>query len=176
MSSPTTTPVILYSASGLPVGPQGGIRAALQFYRPSAAADTAGLQNVAATGPVSGSPANPVGNPILVSDLSLEFDSVVHTTTGVYGQSNNDPTVMRGSPKLNCGTFVQSIGQPILMPGDYIEISIGTTAASTAGTPVFEPISRWVVTGNSLATVGPNKYSLKLELDRVNSAATLNLF
>lgn len=172
----TTTPVILYSAAGQPVGPQGGIRAALQFYRPSAAADTAGLQAVAATGPASGAPANPIGNPVLCSDLTLEFDSVTHTTTGVYGQNNNDPIIMRGAPKLNLATFVNALGEAGLFPGDYIEVSIGTTIASTPASPVFAPISRWVVTANSLSTSGVNKWNLKLELDRVNSAATLNLF
>ena len=174
--SVTATPVILYSASGTPIGPAGGIRALLQFYRPTVAADSAGLANIAVPGPASGSPANPVGGLIAISDLSLEFNSTTHTTTGRYGENNNDPTVMRGTPTLNCGTFIQSAGQPMLAPGDYIEVSIGTTIASTSGSPAYEPISRWVVTSNSLATAGPNKWSLKLELDRVNSSATLNLF
>lgn len=172
---PTQTPVILYSAAGRPVGPAGGVRALLQFYRPTVAADTAGLSNLAQ--PVAfGAGSVTVGDPIAVSDLSLVFDSVTMKTTGRYGESNNDPTVMRGDPKLNCGTFIQSAGQPMLAPGDFIEVSIGTTQASTAGAPVFEPMSRWVVTGNSLETAGNNKWSLTLELDRVNSAPTLNLF
>ena len=98
MSLPT--PVILYSASGTPIGPAGGIRALLQFYRPTQAADAAGLANIAVPGPASGSPANPVGNPIAFSDLSLEFNSETLMTTGRYGESNNDPTVMRGKPTL----------------------------------------------------------------------------
>ena len=174
MSLPT--PVILYSASGTPIGPAGGIRALLQFYRPTQAADAAGLANIAVPGPASGSPSNPVGNPIAVSDLSIEFNSETLMTTGRYGESNNDPTVMRGKPTLNCGTFIQAAGQPMLAPGDYIEVSIGTTIASTAGAPVFEPISRWVITSNSLATAGNNKWSLKLELDRPNSSSSLILF
>lgn len=172
----TQTPVILYSASGTPIGPAGGIRALLQFYRPSVAADAAGLANIAVTGPASGAPANPVGNPIAVSELTLEFNSTTHTTTGRYNEDNNDPTVMRGKPTLNCGTFVQSVGQPMLMPGDYIEVAIGTTIASTAAAPVFEPISRWVVDSNSLNTAGNNKWSLKLSLDRPNSSPNLSLF
>ncbi len=174
--SVTATPVILYSASGTPIGPAGGIRALLQFYRPTVAADSAGLANIAVPGPASGAPANPVGSPVAVSELSLEFNSETMMTTGRYGESNNDPTVMRGKPTLNCGTFIQSAGQPMLAPGDYIEVSIGTTIASTAASPVYEPISRWVITSNSLTTAGNNKWSLKLELDRPNSSATLNLF
>jgi hypothetical protein len=172
----TNTPVILYSAAGTPIGPAGGIRALLQFYRPTVAADAAGLANIAVPGPASGAGANPVGSPIAVSDLSIEFNSETMTTKGRYGEDNNDPTVMRGKPTLNCGTFIQAAGQAMLAPGDYIDVSIGTTIASTAGAPVFEPISRWVATSNSLATAGNNKWSLKLELDRVNSAATLSLF
>jgi hypothetical protein len=173
---PTNTAVILYSSTGTPIGPAGGIRALLQFYRPTVAADAAGLVNIAVPGPASGAPSNPVGNPIAVSELTLEFNSTTHKTSGRYNESNNDPTVMRGDPTLNCGTFIQAAGQPMLSPGDYIEVSIGTTIGSTAGAPVFEPISRWVVTSNSLNTAGSNKWSLKLELDRPNSSATLNLF
>ena len=171
----TSTPVILYSASGTPIGPAGGIRALLQFFRPAVAPDAAGLVNIAA--PVAlGAGANPVGAPIAVSELSFELDSVSHNTTGRYGESNNDPVIMRGSPKLNCGTFIQAAGQPMLAPGDFCELSIGTKITSAAAAPVYEPLSRWVIDGNSLATAGPNKWSLKLALDRVNSDLALNLF
>ena len=129
--SVTSTPVILYSASGTPIGPAGGIRALIQFYRPSVAPDVAGLANIAAP-VVLGAGANAVGTPIAVSDLSLELDSVTHNTTGRYGESNNDPIIMRGSPKLNCGTFIQSAGQPLLAPGDFCELSIGTKITSAA--------------------------------------------
>lgn len=171
----TSTPVILYSPSGQPIGPAGGIRALLQFYRPPVSADTAGLVNLAQP-VVLGAGAIAVGGPIAISELSLELDSTTHQTTGRYGEPNNDPTVMRGSPKLNCGTFIQAAGQPMLAPGDFVELSIGTKQTSTAGVPAYEPLSRWVVTGNSLATSGVNKYSLKLELDRVNSDPALSLF
>lgn len=171
----TSTPVILYSPSGQPIGPAGGIRALLQFYRPPVTADAAGLVNLAQ--PVALGAGNiTVGGPVAVSELSLELDSTTHETTGRYGEPNNDPTVMRGSPKLNCGTFVQAAGQPMLAPGDFVELSIGTKQTSTPGAPVYEPVSRWVITGNSLGTSGVNKYSLKLELDRVNSDPALNLF
>ena len=171
----TSTPVILYSASGQPIGPAGGIRALLQFYRPPVAADPAGLVNVAQ--PVAlAAGAITVGAPIAVSDMSLELDSTTYETTGRYGEPNNDPTVMRGKPKLNCGTFVQAAGQPMLVPGDFVELSIGTKQTSTPGTPVYEPVSRWVIDGNSLNTAGVNKWSLKLALDRVNSDPALNLF
>ena len=169
-------PVILYSASGTPIGPAGAIRAIIQFYRPTSAIDAAGLNYVAAAGPAFGAPANPVGNPIAVSELGIDFNSTTHKTTGRYGEDNNDPTVMRGSPTLNCGSFIQAQGQPTLMPGDYCELSIGMKITSTAATPVPAPTSRWVVTGDSIATSGPNKASLKLELDRPNSDPTLKEF
>lgn len=175
MSTPTSTPVILYSASGIPIGPVGAVRALIQFYRPTAAADSAGLQNVAGVVAAGseGTGAAAVGSPIAVSDLALELTSVTHKTTGVYGQSNNDPTVVRGDPTLNCGTFIQAAGQPMLCPGDFCNLVIGTKVTSTAGTPAYCASSRWVVGSNSLNTAGPNKWSLRLELDRTNSAATL---
>ena len=171
-----TTPVILYSASGTPIGPAGSIRAIIQFYRPSSALDAAGLNYVAAAGPAFGVTANPVGSPIAVSELGIDFNSTTHKTTGRYGEDNNDPTVMRGSPSLNCGSFIQAQGQPTLMPGDYCELAIGMKISSTAATPVPAPTSRWVVTGDSIATSGPNKFSLKLELDRPNSDPALKEF
>jgi hypothetical protein len=171
----TSTPVILYSASGSPIGPAGGIRALLQFYRPPVQPDAAGLVNIAQ--PVAlGAGGNPVGAPIAVSELTLELPSTTLKTTGRYGENNNDPTIMRGEPVLNCGTFIQSAGQPMIAPGDFAELSIGTKVSSTALAPAYEPISRWVVTSNSLATQGNNKWALKLELDRVNSDPALNLF
>ena len=171
----TSTPVILYSAAGTPIGPAGAVRALLQFYRPGVVADAANLANIAQ--PVAaGAGSIAVGLPIAVSELSLELDSTTLMTTGRYGESSNDPTVLRGNPKLNCGTFIQAAGTPMIAPGDFVELSIGTTQTSTAGTPVYEPTSRWVVDSNSLSTAGNNKWGLKLALDRVNSAATLNLF
>lgn len=173
--SVTSTPVILYSAAGTPIGPAGAVRALLQFYRPGVTADAAGLANIANV-VAAGAGSITVGTPIAVSDLSLELDSVTHRTTGRYNESNNDPTIVRGDPKLNCGTFIQGSGQPMIAPGDFVELSIGTTQASTNGTPVYEPTSRWVVDGNSLSTAGNNKWALKLCLDRVNSSPSLNLF
>ena len=170
------TPVILYSSAGSPIGPAGGVRALLQFYRPTTALDAAGLDYIAATGPASGAGSNPVGAPVAVSDLSLELSGKDVMTTGRYGESNDDPTILREGPKLNCGTFVQAAGQPLLAPGDYVDLSIGTKITSTAGTPVYCPLSRWVVGANSLATSGPNKWSLKLILDRVNSDPALKEF
>ena len=170
------TPVILYSSAGSPIGPAGGIRALLQFYRPTTALDAAGLDYIAATGPASGAGSNPVGAPVAVSDLSLELSGKDVMTTGRYGEPNDDPTIIRDGPKLNCGTFVQAAGQPLLAPGDYVDLSIGTKITSTAGTPVYCPLSRWVVGANSLATSGPNKWSLKLILDRVNSDPALKEF
>ena len=169
------TPVILYSASGTPIGPAGATRAVIQFYRPTATVDAAGLAYVAA--PVAlGAGTNAVGPLVAVSELSLDIPSVKHNTTGRYGESNNDPTIVRAEPTLNCGTFIQAQGQPTLAPGDFCELSIGMKITSTAASPVPAPTSRWVVDGNSIATAGPNKFSLKLSLDRVNSDPALKEF
>lgn len=170
------TPVILYSASGTPIGAAGGIRALIQFNRPTAALDAAGLSYIAATGPASAAGSNPVGSPIAISELSLELSGKDMTTTGRYGENNDDPTIVREGPKLNCGTFVQAAGQPLICPGDYTDLAIGTKITSTAGTPVVCPLSRWVVGANSLSTSGANKWSLKLILDRVNSDPSLKEF
>ena len=175
--SVTATPVILYSSSGTPIGPAGSIRAVLQFYRPPVAADAAGLANIAQVVPFgSEATGTAVGGLIAISDLSMEFNSTTHMTTGRYMESNNDPTVMRGTPTLNCGTFIQASGQPTILPGDYVALSIATKITSTAGAPVYAPLSRWVIDNDSITTQGPNKFGLKLALDRPNSDPTLNLF
>lgn len=174
----TTTPVILYDSGGKVVGPQGGVRALIQFYRPLTTTDAAGLANIANVIPF-GSEASggvAVGNPIAISDLSFEVNSQEHNTTGRYGENNNDPTIMRSAPTLNMGTFVQAAGEPMLMPGDYANLSIATKITSTSSTPVYCPASRWVIGGNGLATAGPNKWSLKCILDRLNSDPTLKEF
>ena len=117
-----------------------------------------------------------VGNPIAISDLSLDFNSQEHNTTGRYGENNNDPDVMRGAPTLNCGTFIQAQGQPTLMPGDYVALSVAMKVTSTSAVPAPAPLSRWVIGKNSIATTGPNKFSLNLIFDRINSDPNLNLF
>ena len=43
-----STPVILYTPAGTPIGPAGFARAVIQFYRPTSAVDAAGLAYVAA--------------------------------------------------------------------------------------------------------------------------------
>jgi len=171
------TPVILYAASGVPIGPQGVIAAKLQFYRPPSALDAAGLSYVAgvvafgaeATGTA-------VGSPIIVTKVGVEFNSSTHMTTGRYGESNNDPTVMRGSPTLNLSTFIQGVGQASLMVGDYISVIIGWKVTSTVATPVPAAATRWFIDGNSLQTSGPNEWNIKLAFDRVNSDPAFNLF
>lgn len=170
-----STPVILYSSTGAPIGPAGSIRALLQFYRPTTTLDAAGLAAIAQP-VVFAAGSNPVGGLIAVTELGIDFNSTTHNTTGRYGESNNDPTIMRGTPTLNCGTFIQAQGQATLLPGDYMEVSIGMKITSTAATPAPAPISRWVIDGNSISTQGPNKYGLKLMLDRPNSDPNLKEF
>lgn len=171
------TPVIFYAASGVPIGPQGAIAAKLQFYRPPAVLDTLGLDYVAAVVPFgSESSGSPVGSPIIVCKAGIDFNSVMHNTTGRYGQSNNDPTLLRGSPTLNLSTFIAGVGQASLMPGDYISVSIGWKVTSTPLSPVAAAASRWVIDGNSLSTSGPNEFNIKLVFDRPNSDPAFNLF
>ena len=171
------TPVILYAASGVPIGPQGAIAAKLQFYRPPAALDAAGLDYVAAVVPFgSESTGTGVGSPIIVTKVGIEFNSTMHNTTGRYGQSNNDPTVLRGSPTLNLSTFIQGAGQASLMVGDYISVAIGWKITSVPATPVAAAATRWFIDVNSLNTSGPNEWNIKLAFDRVNSDPAFNLF
>lgn len=171
-----STPVILFTSTGAPVGP----RAIVQFKRPPNAPDTTGnyaagatIPNVASVVPFGGAGATNVGPPVAIAGLSISFNSQTTKTTGVFNESSNDPTVHRGDPTLNIESFIAAAGSPTLLPGDFIEINIATKLASTAAGPVVAPASRWVITANSLATTGPNKYSLSLELDRPNSDPAL---
>ena len=172
------TPVLFYSSTGTPIGPQGAIAAKIQFYRPIAALDTAGIDYVAGVGPAYGSESTgtAVGSPIIVAKAGVDLNSVVHRTTGRYGQSNNDPSIIRGEPTLNLSTFITAAGQASLMPGDYISVIIGWADTSTPTVPVPAAASRWVIDGNSLTTSGPNEWNMKLCFDRPNSAPTFNLF
>lgn len=172
------TPVLFYSSGGNPIGPQGAIAAKIQFYRPPAALDSAGIDYVAGIGPAFGSEATgtAVGSPIIVSKAGVDLNSAVHRTTGRYGQSNNDPYLLRGEPTLNLSTFITASGVASLMPGDYISVIIGWAITSTPATPVAAKASRWVIDGNSLATTGPNEWNMKLVFDRPNSDPAFNLF
>lgn len=176
--SATPTPVLLYDAGGKVIGPQGGVRALLQFYRPIPVLDLGGIDYVAPVIPF-GSEAtggNTVGGTIAVAKCSIDWNSVNHNTTGRYGQSNNDNTAMRGDPTLNLGSFVQAQGQPTLMPGDYCAISIGMKITSTSLNPVPAALTRWFIGSNGLSTDGPNQWSLKLTFDRPNSDPNFNLW
>jgi len=169
------TAAIQYTASGMPVGPAGAIKGIIQFYRPPTVTDAAGLNQIAQ--PVAfGQGTNAVGLPIAVYELTLDISGKVMETTGIWGQDNNDPTSVRGKVTLNCGTYVQANGQPLLAVGDFCEIYIGMQITSTAATPVPCHASRWFIDGNGLATTGFNTFKLKLTLDRVNSDPNLKEF
>lgn len=173
------TPVILYSSNGVPEG----ARAVVQFKRPTYSDDpspnyASGVTKpkIADVIPFGGSGATSIGDPVVIAGLSISFTGEAQMTTGTHGQSNNDPNVLRGSPTLNIETFITSNGSPTLLPGDFIEIYVGMKATSTAASAVPIAASRWVVTPNSIGTGGPNKNSMSLILDRVNSDPTLAEF
>ena len=172
------TPVLLYSSTGTPMGAQGYVAAKIQFYRPTAALDAAGLDYVASVGPAFGSESGgvAVGSPIIVSKVGLSFSAKVTRTEGRYGQSNNDPTVLRGDPELNLSTFILGAGQATLMIGDYCNLIIGWIPSSTVAAPVPTAASRWLIEGNSLNTGGANEWNMKLGFDRPNSSPSFNLF
>ncbi|MEY4917626.1 MAG: hypothetical protein RL616_1539 [Verrucomicrobiota bacterium] len=173
------TPVILYSANGVPEG----ARAIVQFKRPTYSDDpspnyAAGVTKpkIADVIPFGGAGATSIGDPIVIAGLSISLNGESQKTTGTHGQSNNDPNLVRGNPTLNIETFITSNGMPTLLPGDFIEIYVGMKATSTAGAPVPIPGSRWLVNSNSIGTGGANKNSMSLELDRTNSDPTLAEF
>jgi len=172
------TPVVAYSSGGQPLGPAGGIPLLLQFYRPNKVIDAAGLAYNAIVVPfgAESTDAAPVGGLISISELGLELAGKEMTTTGRYGENNDDPTVLREGPKLNCGTFVQSSGQPTIVPGDFVNLIVGRPITSTPATPVNMKVGRWYIGANSLSTSGFNKWALKLGFDRPNSDPAFDLF
>jgi hypothetical protein len=117
-----------------------------------------------------------LGPPVVVEDLTMDFEGQSFSQKGTYMESLNNPTIVRGDPKLNMTVLMSGAGMPTLMPGDYIGVNVGMTAASTNAVPASIPMSRWVVNANSVMTAGVNKMGLKLELDRPNSAVTLKEF
>jgi hypothetical protein len=167
-----STPVILYNSAGIPIGP----RIIVQIYRPPTTTDTNGF-SVASVVPF-GSETNgtPVGDPIAIDNASMDFNGESVTTKGIYGQDNNDPSLLRGKPTLNLDAFISSAGRPTVFPGDYISLYVGMQITSTATVPVSVPASRWMFNANSIATAGANKFALKLELDRPNSSPNLKEF
>jgi hypothetical protein len=169
------TPVVAYSAAGTPIGPAGGLPLLVQFYRPPTVLDASGLAYVASVVPFGGGTLA-VGGLIAIMEMGLELTGKTSMTTGRYGESADDPTILRETPKLNLGTYVQGAGQPTLAIGDFIEIIVGRPITSSVATPVAMKAGRWVIDGNSLSTAGFNKFALKLTFDRVNSDPAFNLF
>lgn len=174
-----TTPVILYSSDGKPIG----ARAIVQIKRPTYADDpspnyAAGVTKpkIANVIPWGGAGATNVGSPVAIAGLSISFNSQSIKSTGTLGESLNDPNVLRGDPTLNIESFIRAAGDPTLLPGDFIEIYVGMAVTSTAGAPVTIAGSRWVFDANSIATNGANKNSITAELDRVNSDPNLAEF
>jgi hypothetical protein len=166
------TPVVLYTASGIPVGP----RAFIQFYRPPTTNDANGVPIASIVQFGSESNGTTVGNPIEIEDLTLDVPSQEFSQKGTYGEELNNPTIVRGKPTLNLVGLMTSGGVPTAMPGDYIAINVGQAITSTGVAPVSVPTSRWVADSNSLTTNGVNKFSIKLMLDRPNSSPNLIQF
>jgi hypothetical protein len=167
------TPLILYNSAGLPVGP----RAIVQIQRPTYSDDTSPNYAAGVTKPkvadiiAFGGSGTAIGDPVEIAGLSLSFNGNPNMTTGVIGQSNNDPSVVRGEPTLNIETFIKTAATPTPLPGDFIDLYC---AVKPAGGNV--PISRWVFTSTSIATSGSNKFSGSLILDRENSDPALAEF
>lgn len=167
------TPLILHNSAGLPVGP----RAIVQIQRPTYADDTSPNYAAGVTKPkvanivAFGGAGTAVGDPVEIAGLSLSFNSEPQMTTGVMGESKNDPSLVRGSPTLNVETFIKSPTTPTPLPGDFIDLYV---AVKPGGANV--PVSRWVFTSTSIATTGANKFSGTLILDRVNSDPALAEF
>lgn len=174
---PSITPVLLYAATGQPMGAQGYVSAVIQLYRPPHALDAAGLDYVASVVAFGAeSTGTPVGSPIIVTKAGISFKATVSRTTGRYGESRRDPTVLRGDPELNLSTYVLGSGQATFRPGDYFNIVMGWLPTSTPTAPVLAAASRWFIGDNSLSTSGFNEWNMKFEFDGVNSDPAFNLF
>jgi len=173
------TPAVLYNSAGLPLGS----RAVVNFYRPTYAADTTGIYPAGYTAPNVANVISfgNVGNGTLlgsyiIEDLSLELAGAPMGRTGIFSEDSGDPSLVRKDPKLSLTAQMAGAGTPTLCPGDYCQISVGMTAASTTAAPAQVPASRWFVDSDSVQGSQVNKFGLKLSLDRVNSDPTLSQF
>jgi hypothetical protein len=161
------TPVILYTSAGMPIG----ARAVITFHRPTTTADANGnnIANVMAAGAAG----TVLGN-YVIENLTLDLPATAVERMGTYGE-DKDAAVVRKRPTLNMTAQMAAAGVPTLAPGDYCEISIGMTAASTGAAPVPVATSRWFLDGDSITQDqnAANKFALKLQLDRENSGAII---
>jgi len=164
-----TTPVILYTSAGMPIG----ARAIVTFYRPPVTTDAFGnsVASVVAVG--NAASGTNLGN-YVIEDLSLELAAKSVDRDGTYGE-DTDSALVRQKPKLNLTAQMAGAGTPTLCPGDYVELNIGMKASSTVATPAAIATSRWFLDGNSVSAnqASANKFGLKLNLDRQNSSASL---
>jgi hypothetical protein len=168
------TAQILYAADGTPIGP----RAIVNIYRPPTTTVTIGGTNFsqASVVPFGGEGAATLLYAAIISDLSLSMNGKVYGRTGTFMEDLNDPVIVRGTVKLSLTAEIASANTPLLCAGDFLNLNIGNQAGSSDGNPLAIPTTRWVADANSLATSGINKYSLSLNLDRVNSSPNLKEF
>jgi hypothetical protein len=96
--------------------------------------------------------------------------------TGTFMEDLNNPVLVRGRVKLSMTAQIASANTPLLCPGDFCNMNLGNQATMPRGDAVPIPTTRWVADANSIATSGINKYSLTLNLDRVNSSPYLQEF
>lgn len=172
----STTPVILYTTSGIPIG---GF-AAISLYRVTPTAQAInGTNYQVVVAPASGALAAGAAllGVYLAEKLSLDLAGNLVGRTDAIG-ANLDKALIRKDPTLKVTLQCASGGTPSLMPGDCFEAHIGSTAASTAAVPVPIPLSRWFIQANGINfdAADPTKFQVTMELDRQNSAATLQEF
>ena len=168
-----TTPVILYTTAGGPIG----ARAYIQFYRPPTTTDALG--NAVASVVPFGSETNgtAVGGSTVIEDITLDLPGGLVARMGTYGE-DRDKAIVRKAPTLNMTAQMAGLGTPTLCPGDYCAISIGWTITSTTASPVQIPTTRWFLDADSI-TMNQNqfnKFGLKLQFDRDNSSPNLIQF
>ena len=132
-----STPVILYSTAGVPVGS----RLNVIFYRPTTTSDGLTPASNIADVMSAGTLTNAVGIAAVIENVTMDLAGSLVMREGTYGETA-DKRLVRKDPTLNLTAQIGSYGTPTLCPGDYIEIVIGLKITSTAGTPVPIATSR----------------------------------
>lgn len=171
-----STPVILYTTAGMPIG---GF-AAVPVYRVTPGSISInGTSYSIATAPAAGALVS--GSTLLGSYLfekaSLNLDGKMVQRMDAIG-TDADKALLRKDPTLSTTIQAASVGTPSLMPGDAMEIQIGMKATSTAVSPAAIATSRWFISkdGINYDSGDPTKFSVTWELDRQNSSASLAEF
>lgn len=168
------TPLILYTTGGIQLG---GI-ATLPFYRIAPANITVNGATVSVvTAPAFGSLSSAtLVQSYLCEKAAISFKGDLKMLMEFMG-TPLQKNLMRGDPTLTLTLQSAGYGTPLPLPGDAIEVALGNAITSTNSAQVALPAARWFVKDNGVNyDADPTKFSVTMELDRINSSSSLTQF